>query len=88
MGFVGCADFSLRLRGDISSPRAGFSRRRHFFSPRTIPYRAGFDMLVCMFIFQVVMLIAKEIAIANRAGVEVSISSCWVSLAFEAIFIL
>ncbi|RZR71436.1 hypothetical protein BHM03_00005050, partial [Ensete ventricosum] len=28
-----------------------------------------------MFIFQVVMLIAKEIAIANRAGVEVSISS-------------
>ena len=29
-----------------------------------------------MFIFQVVMLIAKEIAIANRAGVEVSISSC------------
>ncbi|RZR71636.1 hypothetical protein BHM03_00006203 [Ensete ventricosum] len=51
-GFVWRGGFSPRLRGETSSPRAGFSGRRHFFSSRgekkRLPMCMGWQTLVCL----------------------------------------
>ncbi|RRT60677.1 hypothetical protein B296_00044793 [Ensete ventricosum] len=51
-GFVWRGGFSLRLRGETSSSRAGFSGRRHFYSSRgekkRLPMCMGWQTLVCL----------------------------------------